>query len=187
MDGTELRKLLSSYQPEDDTEAISKDRMLHLLESGEEAWNRAHYNPGHFTASTYVVDPISGTLAMVFHGKLKRWLQPGGHVEASDPSILSSAQRELAEETGLNPLGQWRLIDLDIHTIPARKNQPQHEHFDCRFLCVLKPGESRALRAADDAEQADWKPLGYLAQSEEVGMVRVFHKIESLAIGLDIR
>ena len=37
---------------------------------------------------------------LLFHTKLKRWLQPGGH--ADDPNLARVALREAEEETGIN-------------------------------------------------------------------------------------
>ncbi|WP_018133573.1 NUDIX domain-containing protein [Effusibacillus pohliae] len=53
--------------------------------------------PGHVTASGIVIE--NGKILMVFHPYIKKWLQPGGHVEHGE-TPLAAAVREVLEETG---------------------------------------------------------------------------------------
>jgi len=36
-------------------------------------------------------------------------------------------------------------LDIDVHVIPARKDEPEHEHHDIRFLLRAQPGQTLAL------------------------------------------
>ena len=94
---------------------------------------------GHVTASAVVVRPGTEFL-LVFHRKLGRWLQPGGHVEAGDVTVFDTAVREAREETGISdfaaPLGD-AILDLDVHAIPAFGEDPSHFHYDVRFLLTV--------------------------------------------------
>src|SRR5512143_1358068 len=94
---------------------------------------------GHVTASAVVVRPGNEFL-LVFHRKLDRWLQPGGHVEAGDATLFDTAVREAREETGISdfeaPLGD-SILDLDVHAIPAFGDDPAHFHYDVRFLLTV--------------------------------------------------
>ncbi|WP_405448270.1 NUDIX domain-containing protein [Streptomyces achromogenes] len=81
-----------------------------------------------------------GRVLTIEHRALRKWLLPGGHIEAEDTSLRDSALRELAEETGISPdqvqpVGDG-LLHIDVHTIPANdaKGEPEHPHFDFRFL-----------------------------------------------------
>lgn len=178
MDSDHLRADLLACRPVDPAEESHRSRMLDLLVHSPHCWSRTHSDPGHFTASAFVVDPAHRDVAMIWHRRLKRWLQPGGHVEPTDACAASAARRELREETGINPHGDWLLFDLDIHTIPARPGEPAHAHFDLRYVLLLDPGEARpALIPSDDAAEAQWMPLNVLVQHEEPGMARVGSKI----------
>ena len=117
---------------------------------------------GHVTASAVVARPgnVAGTgpaglhpsphfgVLLVFHRKLDRWLQPGGHIEPGDESVFAAAVREAREETGVvefdAPLGD-AILDLDVHPIPAFGDEPAHVHYDVRFLLTTPDG--RALLA----------------------------------------
>ena len=92
--------------------------------SGQQLYNRKNFE-GHITASAIVVDITDLTVLLLEHKKLKRWLQPGGHVDLTDESILAAALRELNEEANINA-NQLRLVsssnqtpfDIDSHLIP---------------------------------------------------------------------
>ncbi len=125
---------------------------------------RDHFVPGHFTASAFVVSPDADALLLIFHGKLRRWLQPGGHVDACDVSILGAAQRELREEVGLSDLALHSpgIFDLDIHDIPPLKGEPSHAHFDVRFAFRAR---DLAFLAASDAEAGRWVKLSEIDET----------------------
>lgn len=97
--------------------------------------------PGHLTASALVLDP-EGRVLLLHHAKLARWLQPGGHADG-DGDLARVALTEAKEETGLRDLRLMTpAIDLDIHTIPARGDEPEHDHFDVRFLVLCEAPDS---------------------------------------------
>ncbi len=155
---THLQDLLRQYSANDRREELYKSRMEDLLRESKTPFSREHFSPGHFTASAFVLSPDQSSLLMIFHSKLHRWLQPGGHIESSDTDVIAAAMRELLEETGVaggTVVGDG-LFDLDIHTIPARKGDPDHSHFDLRILLV---SDSLEIAADTDAVDAKWVPL----------------------------
>lgn len=116
----------------------------------------------HVTGSAVVVGERGTVLHL--HKRLRRWMQPGGHVDPGE-AAWEAAHRESEEETGLrlrHPDGGPRLIHLDVHE--AAKG---HTHLDLRYLLLAPdddpappPGESpearwygwdEALAVADDA------------------------------------
>jgi 8-oxo-dGTP pyrophosphatase MutT (NUDIX family) len=153
-----LHALLASFEATTDAQRKFAERMRMLNASGEIAFHRHHYSPGHFTASGFVLSPDRRRLLLILHQKLGRWLQPGGHVDALDHDVIAAAQRELAEETGLTDLTMVcpGIFDVDVHIIPARGEAPAHEHFDVRFLLSSR---STRIRAASDAAAAQWVDL----------------------------
>lgn len=167
----DLAKRLADSSPLDDAERLHLTRMG-ALATTPTALERDHFVPGHFTASSFVLSPDEQSILLIFHGKLHRWLQPGGHVEPGDLDIVAAARREVSEEVGLDDLtllGSGAPFDLDIHAIPARKTEPQHEHFDVRFLFRAS---SWQVRAASDAVDARWVPLDEVGQLESDASVQ---------------
>lgn len=105
----------------------------------------------------------------------------GGHVETGE-SAPSAALREGREESGLADLElvSGSILDLDIHPIPAGKGEPDHRHFDVRYLARTNAPESIRI---DDAESTDlaWvdlpRAVTLMASAESA---RVISKIEKV-------
>lgn len=108
------------------------DAFLALLDGSPSPARRDQMEPGHLTASAFVVAPDGTGLLLIDHVALGLWLQPGGHVEA-DASPMAAAAREAVEETGVT-LAAGEVIDLDVHHIPPRpsRGEAAHRHYDVR-------------------------------------------------------
>lgn len=174
------RHALFEYCPTDGREAEFRQRMLRLVELPLAA-SRSHFEPGHLTASAFVVSPERDAVLLIFHKKLGIWVQPGGHLEPSDATLQDAARRELAEEVGLNlPADPERAIfDLDIHAIPARKDEPSHEHFDVRY-CFQAP--TRRFERSDEVADARWAELSNIERlTTDESVVRAVRKLTRLA------
>jgi 8-oxo-dGTP pyrophosphatase MutT (NUDIX family) len=139
----EVRSAVSSHRCADEREVAAQERILAALDTLEHPFDE-QADPVHVTGSAVVVGP-RGTVLHV-HRRLRRWMQPGGHVdEGEGPS--EAALRESQEETGLalsHPDGGPRLIHVDVH--PAANG---HTHLDLRYLLLAsdsepspQPGES---------------------------------------------
>ena len=163
-----LRELLVSHQPADDVESCHLRAMLELLGSDADPFSRRTFDPGHFTASAFVLSP-TGELLMVLHRRLERWLQPGGHIDPEDGDTCTAALREVEEETGIAAVpGGCRLLDVDVHQIPESASEPLHRHFDVRFLFHGSgPVQPRA-----EVADARWVPIGEVERLETDESVR---------------
>lgn len=153
-----LKSSLEQYTAADGREEGFRQEMLRLTQTPAPMC-RLQMSPGHFTASAFVLSPCMKSILLIFHEKLRMWLQPGGHVEPGDLHLVASAKRELEEETGVvNPRSfhdSANIFAIDIHEIPIHKSQPAHRHFDIRYLFVA---ETLAMQAASDALDARWVP-----------------------------
>jgi 8-oxo-dGTP pyrophosphatase MutT (NUDIX family) len=130
---------LSSYRPAAEGERESLARIEELLRRAADPFTRDHRD--HITGSAVVARPDGSAFLMVFHKRLQRWLQPGGHVESGDASVLATALREAREETGVAALeiaNGGRILDLDVHPIPATAKRPAHVHHDLRYLLTTR-------------------------------------------------
>ncbi len=181
---TLLRDLLLQFDAADQRERDYRQRMLGLADGGESTLARTSYEPGHFTASAFVLNPARTHLLLIFHQKLELWLQPGGHIDPADESVVMAALREVREETGLECErdGDIGLFDIDIHGIPARADAPAHEHFDIRFLFRARTVD---YLAGSDALSARWVPVGSVerVQSDE-SVLRAVRKLQGATLGL---
>src|SRR5690606_13622575 len=131
--------------------------MVALAKSEQSAFSRDTYEPGHFTASAFVLSPDKKKLLLILHRKLNLWLQPGGHIEPTDKNVIEAARREVMEETGLRALTlESSVFDLDVHLIPAWGDSPAHFHHDVRALFVAANLE---LKASAEVAEARWFDL----------------------------
>ncbi len=178
---TSLREQLNGYRAADETEACFVARMAVLTQTAE-ACSRSHYTPGHLTASAFVLSPDRSELILIHHKKLGIWVQPGGHVDATDLDLESAARREVVEEVGLRNLlpllESGVLFDVDIHAIPARKDEPQHEHFDVRFAFVA---ETRDFELSDEVADVRWLPMADVSRTTtDRSVLRAVEKLRRL-------
>ena len=152
-----LLERLQRYEPFDATEAQMLARLIAFVMAQENCFDRRQ-PAGHVVASAWIVSPDRKQALLVRHRTLGKWLQPGGHVE-NDPSLIDAARRELVEETGLKKfrLLSGEIFDVDVHTIPARGRDPEHPHYDIRFVFEASP--HAALRASEESRELRWTPI----------------------------
>lgn len=147
--------------PPFDSEHLTQMRRLARMQAS--TFSRDHFEPGHFTASAFVLSMNQKALLLIAHRKLGMWLQPGGHIEATDRDPTEAALRELREETGVEGVELLEsLFDIDVHQIPAFGNQPQHLHHDLRILARAR---DLSLRPSSEVSSARWFSLEEVIQS----------------------
>jgi 8-oxo-dGTP pyrophosphatase MutT (NUDIX family) len=177
----ELIVALKDYQSNFAAERKFIKMFLKLLEHPR-AFYRDHL-PGHITGSAFIIDIEARSTLLTHHAKLNRWLQPGGHADGEE-NIGNVALREAQEETGLKTLTIARqgIFDIDVHTIPARPDFPEHDHYDVRFLFHAAADEQ--LQVTEESHDLAWKPLHQLASitGNNISMLRMAAKVESLTL-----
>lgn len=145
----ELRSLFNLYLKRFPGEAEEMTRFRDFIDKfdGARLFDRKNFT-GHITVSAIITDRDMRKFLLLEHRGLKKWLQPGGHVEPSDAGLLAGAFREVEEETGLRRRdydvmalpGGLNVIDFDSHHIPPSdaKREGEHYHHDVRFLFRLR-------------------------------------------------
>jgi 8-oxo-dGTP pyrophosphatase MutT (NUDIX family) len=132
--------------------------------------------PGHLTGSAWIVDPTRTRTLLTHHRKLDKWLQLGGHADG-DPDLRAVALREAQEESGLTRLRvvSAAIFDVDRHLIPARKAEPEHYHYDLRFVIEADPAEP--LVVTSESKDLAWVSVADVtALNPEESMARMVRK-----------
>ncbi len=172
-----VRSLLQRHKVADTAEGVHLDGMLSLIEAKGDPFSRRHFEPGHFTASAFVLSPDSASLLLILHRKLGRWLQPGGHIDPEDASVMAATRREVTEETGLHSiitLGDG-LLDVDVHDIPPLADEPGHAHYDLRFLFQ---SEEWPLGDSAEVDGIRWVPRSEVPQMQtDESILRALRRI----------
>jgi 8-oxo-dGTP pyrophosphatase MutT (NUDIX family) len=150
-----LLEELRTYKPADETEERHHRTLMGHLVHAKSPLSRSKFAPGHVTASLFIVDPATQRVLLHHHRRLDRWLQMGGHLEAAEaPGI--AALREGREESGLGDLELLSpdIFDVDVHLIPAHDGDPDHFHYDVRYVARTARPEAIAMDAAESRDLA---------------------------------
>ncbi|MTI21361.1 NUDIX domain-containing protein [Fulvivirga sp. RKSG066] len=157
----DLIEKLENYSPEFEEEKEFRASFLQFVEESSNCFERS-LAVGHITGSAWIVNRDRTRFLMTHHQKLNRWLQLGGHADG-ESDIIKVATKEALEESGLTSIKLVcnTIFDIDIHTIPARKQEPEHLHYDVRFLFEADENEQFVV-------SSESKDLGWLSNDELV-------------------
>jgi len=178
-----LAAALRHHLPADAEEARDRDRILEFVLHHERPFDRG-ITEGHLTGSAITVSADGARVLLLHHRKLDRWLQPGGHGDPGEETGEEVALREALEESGIGGLvlhpAAPRPLDVDVHDIPARENEPAHEHLDLRYLVVAPRGATVAPDLAE-LHEIRWVPWDQVeALGPDHGLRRALAKARAI-------
>lgn len=134
-----------------------------------------------FTSTVYIID--NQRVLLIYHRKMNKWLPPGGHL---NPNELppDGARREALEETGLEIelisqeniwVERWNAKSFErpfmclLEEIPARLDQPAHQHVD--FIYLARPIGGKEVQNHEETKGLKWytwEEVEMLESEEEI-------------------
>ena len=139
------REILRRYEPYDSNQAATRDRIAAWIDAHPTDAHERSCLEGHLTASAILLDANRERVRLTLHRKLGKWLQLGGHCDG-DANLTGVSWRENVEESGITPAFiSAHPIDVDIHRIPARPGEPEHDHLDTRYLLIAPEGAQETI------------------------------------------
>ncbi len=183
----EILKLYDKHNPHE--KIMEHVGIKNLRKSKQSFISRKNFY-GHITASAILLDCSLSKILLVYHNNIKKYLQPGGHIDENDETLWKSAYRELKEETGISnasfiPFDNKNKnipFDIDIHKIPENplKKEPEHIHIDFRYLFILDKEKNLKIKK-DEVSEVIWKPIDeyFLMDSEKKRVAQKIKKIIS--------
>lgn len=172
---------LKTYNPMNKTEEENVEKVLDFLKNNTNCFDRSNLK-GHITAGGLVVD-MKGNVLLNHHKKSGMWFQFGGHSDGEENS-LNVAKREIKEEAGLENLQliSNKIFDVDVQKIDysAKKNEPEHYHFDINFLFKT---DNMDFKLSNESTEIKWvtiKEAKKLINIDDQAMQRMLAKYENM-------
>jgi 8-oxo-dGTP pyrophosphatase MutT (NUDIX family) len=134
---------------------------VELLARGSDFASRRNFDM-HVTVGALLTRKDEDIL-LVGHRAYGIPLQPGGHLEPPDTTLIDAAIRELAEETGIDPNTVTPVspdpVYIEFGRVPARpqKNEPAHFHLDLGYAFTTT-GDAGTLQESE-VTSVTWHPL----------------------------
>ncbi|WP_328384523.1 NUDIX domain-containing protein (plasmid) [Micromonospora zamorensis] len=161
---SDISGALSAYLERYPDEAESLSEPVRLLAQGANFASRRNFLM-HVTVGALLVRGGTEVL-LVDHRAYGIPLQPGGHLEPTDSTLVGAAVRELVEETGVDPSGLFLASEIPVYVefgrVPARpvKDEPEHFHLDLGYSFVTVTAQADVgLIQESEVRGAAWYPL----------------------------
>ncbi len=160
---------------QNDTELKTAWKICDAIESGEQIFSAEDSNL-HLTGSAIIVSDKG--ILLHEHLKLKKWVQPGGHLDFLE-TPYDAAKREALEETGLE------MIDLTpdpiLLNVAEVAGPDGHCHLDMRFLFSTAGGQPSP--AIGESQKVEWfsydKALTTIDNSNKDALIAAKHYLEA--------
>ncbi|MEV0143721.1 MULTISPECIES: NUDIX domain-containing protein [unclassified Nonomuraea] len=160
-----ISSTLSAYIKRYPDEAARLSEPVRLLPQGRDFASRRTF-PMHVTVGALLVrgNADDAEILLVEHRAYGITLQPGGHLEPTDPALIDAAVRELVEETDVDPGMVFPASQVPVYIeygrMPARpaKDEPEHHHLDIGYAFVTAHADVGRIQESE-VTGAGWYPF----------------------------
>ena len=156
--------VLRSWSPPSPAQSALRKRFVSHLVDHPDGLERS-CSPGHLTAGTLVLAAGLDAVLLNLHARAGRWFHFGGHWEPGDASLLATASREAAEESGVAGLRVHpEPVHLDLHHVEFCRGHEHTDHLDVRYAAQAPAGAEP--HASEESLDVRWWPLDALPHLE---------------------
>jgi 8-oxo-dGTP pyrophosphatase MutT (NUDIX family) len=166
---------LHNYKPTSSVDAAAQERIITFVQNYPDCFERTLL-VGHVTASSWLLNKAGDKALLMHHAKLNQWMQLGGHCDG-DADVLAVAIKEAQEESGIQDIVpvSTEIFDLDVHLIPATSKEPEHYHYDIRFLLQVA-GDADFVRNHESHDMRWFGAVREQLPTNQISVVRMFDK-----------
>lgn len=160
---TEIRAVAANYLERHPEEKQPLAEAVRQLSQGVDFASR-HTFPMHVTVGALLVRGNEEVL-LIDHLAYGILLQPGGHLELDDATLLGASVRELVEETGVDSSqissASPAPVYIEYGRVPARpaKNELEHCHLDFGYAFTAPAHVDVGRIQESEVSGAGWYPL----------------------------
>ncbi|MBO8186357.1 NUDIX hydrolase [Streptomyces spirodelae] len=159
---SDISGALATYLERYPEEVEQLSEPLRLLGQGRNFASRRSFTV-HVTVGALLVRDDTEIL-LIEHLAYGITLQPGGHLEPTDATLIDAIVRELTEETGIDPSQVFpvspTLAYIEYGKAPARpeKDEPEHYHLDIGYSFTTAGAEIGRIQESE-VTGVGWYPL----------------------------
>lgn len=177
-----IREDVERFVPFNEQEAEDKIRILHFLDTNEDAFERTNML-AHMTASAWAVNAAHDRVLMVYHRIYDSWSWTGGHADG-EKDMLALALRELREETGVKNLRPVTedIYSLEVLTVDGHEKRGKyvssHLHMNVTYLVEVDELDALTVCEAENSGVRWFSLDGALEAATEPWFVeRIYKKL----------
>ena len=168
-----LLQLLKEYEstvPLDEKETVV-ELIQYILENSHCFEREPKEGAKHIAASVLLITPDFKKALFLWHTKIGRWTQPGGHADGN-PDLQNVALNELEEETGRTGAELVSALPLDIYCCdyPHEILGYRTSIYNLCFLAFLPEGQEPRIM-----EPEKCKEMRFATPEEALAMIKAVH------------
>lgn len=133
-------ELLSKYRPTAE-EKDHKDRMIGFINGYKHAFDPL-LTIGHVTVSIWLLNKDRTHILFMQHPQSHEWVPLGGHCDNNNDPLDAALKKAKAQSgiVNIKPITK-NIFDIAIQRIARYDADPEHDHYDIRFLFTVTSDE----------------------------------------------